>query len=56
MNRGKPCKECADFGTMSCEGMTSRMMWIEDYGYDCFVTEEDKWLCEMMCGGVESDE
>ena len=49
------CKKCAYYKTPSCVGEHTRKMLIEDYEHDCFTTEEDKILCEMMCGGVEDD-
>ena len=55
-NKKKPCTACANYGTPSCSGELNRKMWIEDYSYDCFVTEEEKYLCELMCGGVDDDE
>ena len=26
-----------------------------EFGINCFQTEEDKWLCDMMCGETEDD-
>jgi hypothetical protein len=37
-------------------GEDNRRAWIKEWDYDCFITEEDKLLCEMMCGGVEDGE
>ncbi len=51
----KPCKKCANYGTKACMGRDNRREWIEDYNYDCFTTEEDKLLCELMCEGVENE-
>jgi hypothetical protein len=55
MCNDKPCSKCANYNTPACAGEGQRGMFIEDYEYDCFVTEEDKLLCELMCGGVEDE-
>jgi hypothetical protein len=52
----KPCKKCANYETVACMGEIARRMWIDDYGYDCFTTEEEKFLCELMCGGIEEED
>lgn len=49
----KACSKCANYKTPSCIGKDKRQILIEDYDYDCFTTEEDKLLCEIMCGGIE---
>ena len=49
------CKECAYYKTPSCIGKYQREILIEDYGHDCFTTEFDKMMCDMMCGAVEEE-
>lgn len=51
----RPCKECVNYKTGACVGEEKRMMCIEDYDFDCFMTKEDKMLCDLMCGGPEDD-
>lgn len=51
----KSCSKCAYYATPSCIGADKRQILIEDYEHDCFTTEEDKLLCELMCGGIEED-
>ena len=55
MCKVKPCRECANYKTTACMGKEKRIVMLEDYSYDCFLTEEDKMLCELMCGGEEDD-
>lgn len=55
MMEERPCKQCANYKTPACMGKEKRMMMLEDYSYDCFLTEEDKMLCDIMCGGEEND-
>ena len=49
------CKDCIYYNTSSCEGDIYREMLIEDYGYDCFTTEEYRLMCESLCREVLYD-
>jgi hypothetical protein len=53
----KDCSECANYETVSCPcrqkkkpALDIRKHLIKELNYDCFITEEDKMLCEIMCG------
>ena len=55
----KECKECVNYSKKSCmflDDMNKRKYMIEDYNFDCFQSEWDKIMCDIMCGGVEEDE
>lgn len=54
----KLCKECVHYKKPSCPfGNQAKPNWSlsTDYGINCWQNEEDKILCDMMCGGVEND-
>lgn len=44
------CKDCSLNKTAGCIGFQKRKILVEDYDTDCWMSEEDKILCDMMCG------
>lgn len=55
----KDCKDCVNYKKVSCPFLDNeyiRIYNIEDYDFDCFQSEWDKMMCDMMCGKVEKDE
>lgn len=61
----RKCKECVNHLQSSCpffvnvinEDLLDKITenGRREFNFDCFQTEEDKWLCDMMCGDVEND-
>lgn len=52
----KNCRKCVNYKTESCIGKESRKIIKEDYNTDCWMSEADKELCDLLCGSVEEDE
>lgn len=60
-NNIKECNECANYMSTGCPFYVSgkgiligkRLEVIENHNSDCFVTKENKTLCDMMCGSIE---
>lgn len=49
----KECTQCINYKSSGCIGEDKRKMIIEDYDTDCWMSEEDKKLCDLLCGGEE---
>ena len=51
------CKNCVNYNQPSCPfyNMTKPTTILSDYGINCFQSEEDKMLCDMMCGEAEDE-
>ena len=60
----KKCKDCTNHLKPSCPffmGLDKRTSDIIsengkiEFGVNCFQSEEDKWLCDLMCGYAEEE-
>ena len=54
--RGMSCKGCINNNTPFCLGRENRIMLMQDFEYDCYTTNEDAEMCEMLCGGAEDEQ
>lgn len=56
------CRKCVNYHTDACmyrgikEKRIVREAMYQQCGVDCFLSKEDKYLCDIMCGKVEEDE